>query len=963
MTRLLFIALVALITATARAEEALDYAAVDPELKVVKLDSSETESFLSVRADMLGRLFVGAREALFVCEPLPGGGYAPRQELYRFPADTWVNDIAIRGHDVYVSTVAAIYVLRDAVVKREGLKPERLLWGVPLGHVHQCFHGLAWGPEGALYVSMGDPVWYYGDFNRPDHWGHWSFFTVPTGADGEKTVEVNGRRWARTPYNGVGGVFRIQPDGSRFEVVAGGLRNSCGLAFDHEWNLFTNDNDHESMPAQYVPGRLLHIVEHAYYGWPRGWLRSKTPERADLLDTLNEKLGRFVPVALSYYDETFLPEKYRNNLLVARWCIKSVTRYPLVPSGATFKADEFHLLDGRDQARPVGVCVGRGGRIFATICYMAQNEGSPVYRSDLVMITRADDPPSAPFEAYDPVTATPEKLISEWKDSSWQRRYAAYVEIARRGRDPHAKNADLKKLPRLVTAWAKSGSTIGRISSFPIYDDATLSDSFRRNAICRELAQGNTYKYIERLVEQRDGSALARLAGVLAAGFRLTLPDFTGELAPDLKLDKLQNESAYKVQYADETIDLRTLGPVGVYTVADHWHQGKHTAEQEQLFALLLKAAGDEDEQVRLQAVHFLSLLNDPRSEPTVEKVLAANDERKLGIAKLAGITEVWLAGPFDDGDEGFAREHEPERGPVELSTVYHSKSRDIKWQRTKTKRQFDFVELFGPVDRASMYAYFRIESGGRQRAHLALGSDDGLKVWHNGQVVWTNDVIRGALPLQDTVTVELQPGSNDFLLRVRNVIGSSQLYINYRSLQPLAVVLPELVTGPSLAERLASAANGQYKIPAEFLTIDWPKEVAGGDAEQGRKLFETAGCAKCHAVTAESQVTGGPSLADAARRFTVPYLVESVLAPNKQISPVFRATQVITTDGRQLSGLLVAETADKVELLLPDTKRVAINKSEIEERALQNLSPMPQGIVKQPSELRDILAYLLRGK
>jgi hypothetical protein len=59
----------------------------------------------------------------------------------------------------------------------------------------------------------------------------------------------------------------------------------------------------------------------------------------------------------------------------------------------------------------------------------------------------------------------------------------------------------------------------------------------------------------------------------------------------------------------------------------------------------------------------------------------------------------------------------------------------------------------------------------------------------------------------------------------------------------------------------------------------------------------------------------------------------------------------------------VVAETADKIELLLPDAKRTTLAKSEIDQRALANLSPMPQGIVKQPTELRDILAYLLRGQ
>src|SRR5579885_1819892 len=181
----------------ARGGEQLDYAITDPALKVVRLDSDPKESFLSVRADAEGRLFVGGREALFVYELDPRGGYQPRRLLYRFPEHTWVNDIAVRGDDVYVMTVSALYVLPGGRVKRTDLRPRRLLWGVPRGHVHQCFHALTWGPEGDLYFSMGDPDPSFGDFNRPDHWGHWTFFCGPEGRE-------------QVPYNGVGGVFRCR---------------------------------------------------------------------------------------------------------------------------------------------------------------------------------------------------------------------------------------------------------------------------------------------------------------------------------------------------------------------------------------------------------------------------------------------------------------------------------------------------------------------------------------------------------------------------------------------------------------------------------------------------------------------------------------------------------------------------------------------------------------------------------
>ena len=119
--------------------EELDYLLTDPNLKVVRLDSSTDDSFLSVRTDTRGR------KTLFAYDLDEAGRYKPRQLLYEFPDHTWVNDIEIRGDDLYLVTVSAVYRVIGGRVNRTGLKPERLLWGVPNGHVHQCFHACAWG--------------------------------------------------------------------------------------------------------------------------------------------------------------------------------------------------------------------------------------------------------------------------------------------------------------------------------------------------------------------------------------------------------------------------------------------------------------------------------------------------------------------------------------------------------------------------------------------------------------------------------------------------------------------------------------------------------------------------------------------------------------------------------------------------------------------------------------------------
>ncbi len=315
-------------------------------------------------------------------------------------------------------TSSALYLLPGARTRREGITAERLVWGIPVD-AHISFHGLAWGPGGDLYFTAGDPLLNYGDYNRADHWGHWTIYSQPAGT--------------KTEYSGVGGVFRVHPDGSGFRVVATGLRGPGGLVFDHDWNLFTNDNDHESLPQHYVPARLLHVTPQADFAWPRGWMAEKTPDRKELLATMFTGMGREVPIGQTYYDEDYLPKGHRGHLLVAEWGRLAVASYALEPRGASFTAAEQFLLVGRTHARPVGLCVGRGGRVFATVAYMAHNEGSPVYSSDLVMLARRNEPASRPFTSYDVTRLPADALWKELDSESWERRNRAHQEILRRG--------------------------------------------------------------------------------------------------------------------------------------------------------------------------------------------------------------------------------------------------------------------------------------------------------------------------------------------------------------------------------------------------------------------------------------------------------------------------------------------------------------------------------------------------
>ncbi len=1036
----------------------LQHVPPDKRLTATLIDRSENDVFMAVKPDPEGRLFVGGREAVFVFEPLPGGGFAPKRALCKFPQDSIIIGLEWRGDDLFVLTNSALYVLPGGRVKRENLKPQRLLWGLPLD-LHVSFHCLAWGPEGDLYLTHGDPLLAYGDWSRPDHWGHWTLHLEP----GDRQV----------PYTGAGAVLQLRMRGPAVEpsrgtastaddnwrveslrVVAGGLRGPVGLAFDRDWNLFTNDNDHESLADRFAPCRLLHVTPHIDFGWPRGWMASKSPDRADLVETMSAKLGRGVPCDLVYYDEPNLPEAYRGRLLMARWDRHAVTMYPLMPHGASFTTEESIVVEGQNNARPVGMGVGGDGRVFVTSLYLPGNVAAPYCFSDLISLTAASLPREAYFNRYNPLHVPGDQLWSELTSRSWQRRQWAHQEILRRGgplldeaanrmtalmiapvhsrinngpdderllqdliwltaalrseravkllrtlakdKDPALRCQALRTLVYLAgstgATWQPARLADGpldaiaadlqplfaaalydpelpiRLTALHFFIDTNadvplaaataagcLCDTYLRQTSARLLAQRASFDQLKSLLGSTDADA--RLLGVLSMGLRLTVPALHFPPPAELPLF-LPNEGAFfktRVPFADaaEPVNLAAGGRSGSFTIAQLWKAERHSAEQEQGFALLVRALDDADRQVRLQAAYYLGLLRDSRSEAQVERTRIDVLVRDLEPAAATNVEQVWYVGPFTGDDSADLTPLPPEQGAVDLTARYGDRS----WSELSAHDgAFPLAAASRP---ASSFAYFRLQSASRQNALFRMPAANVAILLHNG---------RRLSPIEPdghrddaTWLLDLQPGSNDFLIRLRNGTAPTRVAFRFYAPGKLTANLPEKLDSSLLAARLRAAkeTDGQA-IPVEFIDVDWFERARSGEVEKGRRLFGTLGCVKCHAIVADQKAAGGPSLAEARRRFTVAHLVESILLPGKQVAEAFRATNVVTKSGRALSGLAVTDDADQIELLLADATRVTVAKTEIEESRKSAMSPMPAGLVKTVEELQHLLAYLL---
>jgi putative membrane-bound dehydrogenase-like protein len=166
-------------------------------------------------------------------------------------------------------------------------------------------------------------------------------------------------------------------------------------------------------------------------------------------------------------------------------------------------------------------------------------------------------------------------------------------------------------------------------------------------------------------------------------------------------------------------------------------------------------------------------------------------------------------------------------------------------------------------------------------------------------------------------------------------------------------------------SEWFAKAHPDQAKALALSGAIDqaeWQKRLAGvawdhGDAQRGRALFERKACHRCH----QSSGQLGPDLTGAVSRLSREDLFAAIVDPNKEVSPAFQTTRVVTTAGRVYYGLLVYESPEATLLQTdPDTtvRIVGAEKSDMQP-ARQSL--MPSGLLNADSDadLADLNAYL----
>jgi hypothetical protein len=144
-----------------------------------------------------------------------------------------------------------------------------------------------------------------------------------------------------------------------------------------------------------------------------------------------------------------------------------------------------------------------------------------------------------------------------------------------------------------------------------------------------------------------------------------------------------------------------------------------------------------------------------------------------IAAAKAEGYLCDWeVAGPYIQKGKTYEELFDIRFGP-ELPDV------DVPWQRVSVEPHEQYVasvnldDCLMHFDQSVAYLRTEIVSDRQKAARLEIRSDDGVKVWLNGELIHENNVSRGIADGVDTVDVTLDEGVNRLMLKItEDILG-----------------------------------------------------------------------------------------------------------------------------------------------------------------------------------------------
>lgn len=222
-------------------------------------------------------------------------------------------------------------------------------------------HAVVPTPDGkALYLITGnntDAPEIADSSPVPQVWGE--DHLLPSMPDGR------GHNRGRLAPGGI--IYRVSPDGKKFEAVASGFRNIFDAAVNRDGELFTYDADmeYDFNTPWYRATRICHVTSGAEFGWRNG-AGKRPPFYADNLPGILD-IGPGSPTGMTFGYGAKFPAKYQNALYALDWSWGRLYAVHIEPDGSSYKATKEEFVTGAPLPITDAIIHPKDGAMYFTI--------------------------------------------------------------------------------------------------------------------------------------------------------------------------------------------------------------------------------------------------------------------------------------------------------------------------------------------------------------------------------------------------------------------------------------------------------------------------------------------------------------------------------------------------------------------------------------------------------------------
>jgi putative membrane-bound dehydrogenase-like protein len=895
--------------------------------------------------------------------------------------------ICVLGNQVIVSASPKVLIFTDEDGDDRPDRKEVLFseTGQPQ-HDHSA-HSFVFGPDGKLY-------WNFGNTGQAVHDADGELITAKSGHE----VIDNGQ-----PYFG-GMVFRCEPDGTEFEVLAHNFRNNYEVAVDSFGGLWQSDNDDDGNRAT----RINFILEYGNYGYrdemtgagwrtPRDNLEATIPEQhwhlndpgvvPNLLLT-----GAGSPTGITVYESDLLPEVFQGQVLHCDAGPSVVRAYPVEESGAGYTASIENMMVGEIDPwfRPADICVAPDGSLFVSDWYDPGVGGHRMGDTDRGRLFRLA-PPDTPYRVPEHDFESVEGLIQALKSPNQSVRYFAWRGIERMAGDVEREAAirsDLKKLAtdenprfRARAVWALGKLTsVGKGAVRMAFEDPHAQVRAMGIRLARQLELPSA-EFAAGVVDDESPHVRRELAIALRFDRSEAMPKLWGKLA-----GQYDGQDRWYLEALGIGAELRWDDCLDAYleqaeasekpVAADIMWRGRcHRAAMWQADQLLARSPSGKPARW-LRALDFQSVEHQQEAFSTTLRRAASMLRSKSNELPNAR-TQQMLVESLIRLSEGRKLSRQPEYAKL-VAGAYQAASRERRLEMLRELQLGNPAEKLlsliasGQFDSTSVEACQRLiaEHDDRQLMYLIAHAEPD-RASQLARILAATSPNVSTEPLRRLLDNDMLPPE----VRVLAAKGLASSKPGAEGLLKLAEadqLYPEarFVVGSILREH----ANDQIRKRA---AIVFPIPVSAsrralpplstlveqqGDAQAGALVFKTKGtCNKCHLLDEEGKNVG-PDLSEIGDKLAKEAMYVSILDPSAGISHNYETYAALLDSGQVVTGLMVSQTDASVTIRDAEGIDRELSKESIDQLKKQDQSLMPANLVENLSEqeLVDLVEYLL---